>query len=88
MTASVVTGKFALATKQDLRAGGSVKENTVADVAMKQERDTDGNFPIELPPVMGRTGGPTRRSSRGGWTPKEVSLSCTRGTAAGERVLT
>jgi hypothetical protein len=24
-----------------------------------------------LPPVHGRTGGPTRRSSKGGWTPEE-----------------
>ncbi|KAG0626496.1 hypothetical protein M758_2G131200 [Ceratodon purpureus] len=35
--------------------------------APESDEDTSHN----LPPVHGRTGGPTRRSSKGGWTPEE-----------------
>jgi hypothetical protein len=34
--------------------------------------ESDDDTSHQLPPVHGRTGGPTRRSSKGGWTPEEV----------------
>lgn len=33
--------------------------------------ESDEDTSHHLPPVHGRTGGPTRRSSKGGWTPEE-----------------
>ncbi|CAK9259465.1 unnamed protein product [Sphagnum jensenii] len=33
--------------------------------------ESDDDTSHQLPPVHGRTGGPTRRSSKGGWTPEE-----------------
>ncbi|KAI5073204.1 hypothetical protein GOP47_0011217 [Adiantum capillus-veneris] len=33
--------------------------------------DCSDNGVLSLPPVQGRTGGPTRKSAKGGWTPEE-----------------
>ncbi|KAJ7513983.1 hypothetical protein O6H91_23G021700 [Diphasiastrum complanatum] len=36
--------------------------------------DTEDDATNQLPPVQGRIGGPTRRSSKGGWTPEEDEI--------------
>ncbi|KAJ7557574.1 hypothetical protein O6H91_05G132800 [Diphasiastrum complanatum] len=36
--------------------------------------DTEDDATNQLPPVQGRVGGPTRRSSKGGWTPEEDEI--------------
>ncbi|KAL2651021.1 hypothetical protein R1flu_019149 [Riccia fluitans] len=40
----------------------------------ESEDDTTSTAIHQLPPVHGRTGGPTRRSSKGGWTPEEDEI--------------
>ncbi|KAL3700740.1 hypothetical protein R1sor_018762 [Riccia sorocarpa] len=40
----------------------------------ESEDDTNSSAIHQLPPVHGRTGGPTRRSSKGGWTPEEDEI--------------
>mmetsp|Transcript_11445 Transcript_11445/g.41879 ORF Transcript_11445/g.41879 Transcript_11445/m.41879 type:complete len:627 (-) Transcript_11445:2397-4277(-) len=70
----------ALASKPLTGIKPVVKKDTT-DVTTKlgtdsHDRDTEDHqsLSVELPPVVGRMGGPTRRSSRGGWTPKEDDL--------------
>lgn len=54
------------------RNGGS-EENVPAPSCSSLSEGSDSGE-RGLPPVQGRTGGPTRRSSKGGWTPEEDEI--------------
>ncbi|BBM97824.1 protein Mp3R-MYB1 [Marchantia polymorpha subsp. ruderalis] len=63
-----------------IRAGGAMatqdsqNKMRTGPVPSSSGAESEDDAIHQLPPVHGRTGGPTRRSSKGGWTPEEDEI--------------